>query len=155
VLPVNIFCHKRGRKGRDPHGEGEAPLPFSRENRTRACAGIARREEQLSRGGTATPRVVPNKKSCLRRRGSMQVIKARQIAAEEEPSSRRISALSMYSVPPTERISHTEFEDFALDRLRCAHATEGWHTPRCPPQSSQSVSPLPLSSLSCCSAHNH
>ena len=48
----------------------------------------------------------------------MQVVK-RQIAREEEEGGRaRISALSMYSTPPTEQISLTEFEEYAGDRLR-------------------------------------
>lgn len=44
---------------------------------------------------------------------------ARRIASEK-PGSGRMSALSMYEVPPTEPISVSEFEDFAYDRLRRA-----------------------------------
>lgn len=30
----------------------------------------------------------------------------------------KLSCLSMYSVPPTEKLSVTEFEEYAFDRLR-------------------------------------
>ena len=39
---------------------------------------------------------------------------------ERPEDSGRISALNMYTVPPTEALSVTEFEEFAFDRLRCA-----------------------------------
>ena len=50
----------------------------------------------------------------------MQVEKAsRHIALEQEQNtSQRLSALNMYSTPPEDRISLTQFEDFAFDRLR-------------------------------------
>lgn len=44
---------------------------------------------------------------------------ARRISSEK-PAAGRMSALSMYEIPPTEPISVSEFEDFAFDRLRCA-----------------------------------
>ena len=49
----------------------------------------------------------------------MQVVK-RQVAIQDDAGSQRLSALSMYSVPPPEQLSLTEFEEFAFDRLRCA-----------------------------------
>ena len=48
----------------------------------------------------------------------MQVQKStRQLATEAAPTVRK-SALNMYSEPPDSRLSLTEFEDFAFDRLR-------------------------------------
>mmetsp|Transcript_17053 Transcript_17053/g.28519 ORF Transcript_17053/g.28519 Transcript_17053/m.28519 type:complete len:477 (-) Transcript_17053:443-1873(-) len=44
----------------------------------------------------------------------MQV--SRRVSAERNEG--RISSLSMYPEPPTEKLTVTEFEDFALDRLR-------------------------------------
>lgn len=44
---------------------------------------------------------------------------ARRISSEK-PAAGRMSALSMYEIPPTEPISVSEFEEFAFDRLRCA-----------------------------------
>eukprot|EP00965_Chrysotila_dentata_P158323 5230145-Pleurochrysis_carterae.AAC.3 len=46
----------------------------------------------------------------------MQV--SRRVALERGDGT-RASALSMYANPPTEHLSVGEFEDFALDRLRC------------------------------------
>ena len=44
--------------------------------------------------------------------------------SSEKPTTGRVSALSMYEVPPTEPISVSEFEEFAFDRLRRAsHCT--------------------------------
>lgn len=51
----------------------------------------------------------------------MEVGKA-PVAYQDDDGGRRISALSMYPEPPTEPIGVTEFEDFALDRLRRASA---------------------------------
>ena len=65
----------------------------------------------------------------------------RQITKEETGDRVRLSALNMYSTPPEEQISLTEFEDFAFDRLRrapplfascchalpCAHAASTSH----------------------------
>ena len=47
----------------------------------------------------------------------MQVVK-RQVAEETEGASARLSALNMYTKPPLEQLSVTEFEDYAFDRLR-------------------------------------
>ena len=48
------------------------------------------------------------------------IVNKRHIATEESLADRaRLSALTMYSSPPTEQISLTEFEEFAFDRLRC------------------------------------
>jgi hypothetical protein len=45
---------------------------------------------------------------------------ARRLANEQPSAGQRVSALSMYEIPPTEPISVSEFEEFAFDRLRCA-----------------------------------
>ena len=42
----------------------------------------------------------------------------RVVSHEETLDTRRISALSMYTTPPFEQVSLTEFEEFAFDRLR-------------------------------------
>ena len=47
----------------------------------------------------------------------MKVVR-RHIAQEEVTDRARVSALTMYSTPPAEKLSLTEFEDFAFDRLR-------------------------------------
>ena len=47
----------------------------------------------------------------------MQVHK-RAVQMQDDGGSQRLSALNMYQTPPDERISLTEFEDFAFDRLR-------------------------------------
>lgn len=52
------------------------------------------------------------------------IVGKRTITKEDVGDRARLSALNMYSTPPMEQISLTEFEDFALDRLRCA--------PKCP-----------------------
>ena len=54
----------------------------------------------------------------------MQV--ARRVAPEK-PAAGRVSALSMYELPPAEPISVSEFEEFAYDRLRRAAATPERH----------------------------
>ena len=46
----------------------------------------------------------------------MQV--ARRVSIEKA-SGGRVSALSMYPAPPVEKLTVSEFEEFALDRLRC------------------------------------
>ena len=72
----------------------------------------------------------------------MQVVK-RQIAKEDDQENRgRISALSMYGVPPEQLISLTEFEEYAGDRLRCTQNV-------IPPKRAH---PNPAAFL-CCSAH--
>ena len=48
---------------------------------------------------------------------AMQVVK-RTVAHQNDERPQRMSALSMYAKPPMEQISVTEFEDYALDRLR-------------------------------------
>ena len=48
----------------------------------------------------------------------MQVQKRVVQMEQEAGSTQRLSALNMYQAPPEERISLTEFEDFAFDRLR-------------------------------------
>ena len=52
----------------------------------------------------------------------MQVVKRAVAPENDEFAKHRLSALSMYSTPPDEQISVTEFEDYAFDRLRCALA---------------------------------
>ena len=47
----------------------------------------------------------------------------------------RLSALSMYPIPPTEKLTVTEFEDFAYDRLRRAWPGLESSAPRGPPPS--------------------
>jgi DNA primase large subunit len=51
----------------------------------------------------------------------MQV--ARRVAPEK-PAAGRVSALSMYELPPAEPISVSEFEEFAYDRLRLLSTIE-------------------------------
>ena len=76
------------------------------------------------------------------------LVQKRQIAKEEDTTSRmRLSALNMYSTPPMEQLSVTEFEEFAFDRLRRAPriharpvrrsrpAPTRVHVPLCPLQS--------------------
>ena len=41
----------------------------------------------------------------------------------------KLSCLSMYSVPPTEKLSVTEFEEYAFDRLRCECPAHDTHRP--------------------------
>jgi len=54
--------------------------------------------------------------------GSMQVVK--RLIVTEHDESKRISALSMYTDPPDEQISVTEFEEYAFDRLRLLSTIE-------------------------------
>lgn len=46
------------------------------------------------------------------------IVGKRQITKEDTGERVRLSALNMYSTPPEEQVSLTEFEDFAFDRLR-------------------------------------
>ena len=48
----------------------------------------------------------------------MQVQSSSTRRVSHEPVAKQVSALNMYSEPPTERLSVTEFEEFAFDRLR-------------------------------------
>ena len=59
----------------------------------------------------------------------------RRVTTEtNRPSGAKVSSLSMYSVPPTEKLSVTEFEEFAFDRLRRVHAIRPLSpNPRLPP----------------------
>ena len=43
----------------------------------------------------------------------------RKVGVEAAKGSAKISCLSMYGVPPSEKLSVTEFEEYAYDRLRC------------------------------------
>ena len=51
----------------------------------------------------------------------MQVQRSSRQLATEQVTTMRKSALNMYSNPPEDRISLTEFEDYAFDRLRREH----------------------------------
>ena len=52
------------------------------------------------------------------------IIGRRQVAPEESAPGQRLSALTMYTRPPEERISVTEFEEYAFDRLRLLSTIE-------------------------------
>ena len=54
----------------------------------------------------------------------MQVQRSTTRRAEAPTSNSRLSALNLYSRPPTEDVGLSEFEEFAFDRLRLLSAIE-------------------------------
>ena len=110
-------------------GVGYENVTYFRELTSRALGSLALGGSLASRHrglalGLARPRVresdPPPPQSSGRATATM-IVGKRQIAKEEDTGSklRRVSALSMYSTPPEEQLSLTEFEEFAFDRLRC------------------------------------
>ena len=61
------------------------------------------------------------------------IVGKRQITKEDTGERVRLSALNMYSTPPEEQVSLTEFEDFAFDRLRCTPTRTCSRMPMRPP----------------------